>query len=111
MTRFDYARNSYCNEFISFPPSTSYRASRRFFHGPNHCSYGFGLWENSFVLRCFGYGPHPHRGERLPRRNGFSAGGSYTCFEPKHLDGPHFLRRGSCPTGSNCVVQKTIKTS
>jgi hypothetical protein len=25
---------------------------------------------------------------------------SYTCFEPRHLDGPHFPRRCSRPTGS-----------
>jgi hypothetical protein len=38
----DYARNSYRNEFIDFPPRTSSRASSHFFHGPNHRSYGFG---------------------------------------------------------------------
>jgi hypothetical protein len=40
--RFDYARNLYRDEFIDFPPCTSSRASSRFFHGPNHHSYGFG---------------------------------------------------------------------
>jgi hypothetical protein len=48
--RFDYARNSYHNEFIDFPPcSYSHALPRtpsltvsRFFHRPNHCSYGFG---------------------------------------------------------------------
>jgi hypothetical protein len=29
---------------------------------------------------------------------------SYTCFEPRHLDGPHFLRRCSRPTGSKGEV-------
>jgi hypothetical protein len=39
--RFDYARNSYRNEFIDFPPCSSSRAPSHFFHGPNHYSYGF----------------------------------------------------------------------
>jgi hypothetical protein len=39
---FDYARNSYHNEFVDFSPHTSSCASSHFFHGPNHCSYGFG---------------------------------------------------------------------
>jgi hypothetical protein len=43
---FDYARNSYRDEFSDFPPRTSpctsSRALSRFSHGPNHCSYGFG---------------------------------------------------------------------
>jgi hypothetical protein len=38
-------------------------------------------------------------------------GGSYTHFEPRHLDGSHFPRRGSCPTGSKGEVQKIVKTS
>jgi hypothetical protein len=38
----DYARNSCCNEFIDFLPRTYSRASSRFFHGPNHHSYGCG---------------------------------------------------------------------
>jgi hypothetical protein len=41
-TRFDYARNSYHDEFINFSPHTSSHASPRFFHGPKHRSYGFG---------------------------------------------------------------------
>jgi hypothetical protein len=45
----DYARSSYCNEFIDFPLRPYNRAPSRFFHGPNHRSYGFGSWENSFV--------------------------------------------------------------
>jgi hypothetical protein len=39
---FDYTRNSYSDEFIDFSFRTSSRASPRFFHVPNHCSYGFG---------------------------------------------------------------------
>jgi hypothetical protein len=39
--RFDYARNSYRDEFIDFPPRSYSRAPSRFFHGPNHRSYGF----------------------------------------------------------------------
>jgi hypothetical protein len=37
-SRFDYARNSYHNEFFDFPPCDL----SHFFHGPNHRSYGFG---------------------------------------------------------------------
>jgi hypothetical protein len=37
------------------------------------------------VLRCFGYGPHPHRGDCFSRRPSFSAGGSHTHFELRHL--------------------------
>jgi hypothetical protein len=39
---FDYARNSYCNEFIDFLPHSYSHALSSFFHGPNHLSYGFG---------------------------------------------------------------------
>jgi hypothetical protein len=63
---FDYARNSYRNEFIDFPSHTSSRASSHFFHGPNHCSYGFGSQENSFMPGRFGHGPRSHRGDRPP---------------------------------------------
>jgi hypothetical protein len=63
------------------------------------------------VARSFDYGPHPHRGDRFPRRHDFSAGGSYTHFEPRHLDDPHFPHRDSCPTGSNGEVHKIVKTS
>jgi hypothetical protein len=38
----DYARNSYHNEFIDFPPHFSSRALSCFSHRPNHRSYGFG---------------------------------------------------------------------
>jgi hypothetical protein len=61
--------------------------------------------------RRFGHGPHPQCDDRFPRRHGFFAGESYTCFEPRHLDGPCFHRRGSLPTGSKHEVQKTVKTS
>jgi hypothetical protein len=50
-------------------------------------------------------------GDRFPRRSGFRTGGSYTHFEPRHLDGPHFPRHGLDPTGSNGEVLKTVKTS
>jgi hypothetical protein len=86
-------------------------ALSRFSHGPNHRSYGFGSRENNFVSRRFGYDPRPHRGDRTPRRHGFPAGGSFTHFEPRHLDGLHFPRHGSRPTGSKGEVQKTVKTS
>jgi hypothetical protein len=108
---FDYTRNSYCDEFIDFSPRTSSRASPHFFYGPNHRSYGFGSQENSFVPRHFGYGPCSHHGDRPLSRHGFPAGGSYTCFEPRHLDGQCFPCHGSHPTHSNGEVQKTVKTS
>jgi hypothetical protein len=38
---FDYARNSYRDEFTDFPPRSYSHAPSRFFHGPNHRSYGF----------------------------------------------------------------------
>jgi hypothetical protein len=116
---FDYARNSYCGEFFDFlPRSYSHASPRTSFHvvshfslEPNHHSYGFGSQENNFVPRRFGYGSRPHRGDRFPCRPDFSAGGSHTHFEPRHLDGPHFSHRGSCPTGSNGEEQRTMKTS
>jgi hypothetical protein len=57
--RFDYARNSYRDEFIDFPPRSYSRALPRtyscalhhFSHGPNHRSYGFG-GHLSFDLLC-----------------------------------------------------------
>jgi hypothetical protein len=84
-----------------FPPRTSSRASPHFFHGSNHHSYGFGSRENDFVPRCFGYGPHPHCGDRPLRRHDFPTAGSYTRFESGHLDDPRFTHHGSCPTRSN----------
>jgi hypothetical protein len=76
---FDYARNSYRDEFSDFLPRSHSRASPRtsshalsqFSHGPNHHSYGFGSRENSFVPRCFGCGPRPHRGDHFSCRSGF----------------------------------------
>jgi hypothetical protein len=63
------------------------------------------------VPRCFGYGPRPHHGDCFSCRPGFPAGGSYTHFEPRHLDGPHFPRHGLCPTWPSSKVQRTMKTS
>jgi hypothetical protein len=114
--RVEYARDSYHDEFIDVPPQSysripprSYsRASSRTFtralphtsscalpqfaHGPNHRSYGFGPREN-----CF--------------EPGFFAGGSFTHFESRHLDGPRFPRHGSHPTRPSGEVQRTVKTS
>jgi hypothetical protein len=117
--RFEYARNSYHDEFFDFPPHSYSRASSRtssrafpqFSYGPNHRSYGFGSRDNHFEPRHFCYGPRPHRGDRFLRRPGFPAGGFHTPFEPRHLDGPHFPRYSSHPTRSNGDVQKIVKTS
>jgi hypothetical protein len=125
--RVEYDKNSYCGEFFDVPPqsysrvpphSYSYaspRISSRAFpqlpHGANHRSYCFGPRENRFEHRRFTYGPRPHRGDRFPRRPGFPTGGSFTHFEPRHLDGPRFLRRGSRPTRPSGEVQRTVKTS
>jgi hypothetical protein len=117
--RFDYVRNSYHDEFSDFLPCSyshalprsSSHALSHFSHGPNHRSYGFGSRENNFVARRFGYNPRPHHGDCFSCRPGLSAGGSYTHFEPRHLDGQRFPRRGSHPTGSNGEVIKTVKTS
>jgi hypothetical protein len=110
----EYARNSYHDEFINFlprsyshvpphfyssaSPRTSSYAFTQFSYGPNHCSYVFGSRENRFEPRHFGYGPRPHRSDRFPLRPGFPAGGSYTHFELRHLDGLHFSRHDSRPT-------------
>jgi hypothetical protein len=61
--------------------------------------------------RCFGYSPHPHRGDRFPCRPGFPAGVSHIHLEPRHLDGPCFPCHGSHPIGSKGEVQKSVKTS
>jgi hypothetical protein len=122
----DYARNSYRDDFIDLPPRsyshipphsysrasphTFLRALSHFSHGPNHRSYGFGSRENRFEPRRFGYDPRPHRGDHFPRRTDFPAGGSYTHLEPRHLDDPRFLHRGSCPTRQSGEVQRTVKT-
>jgi hypothetical protein len=110
----EYARNSYCDEFIDFLPRsyshvphcfysralphTSARAFPQYSYGHNHRSYGFGSRENRLEPRRFGYGSHPHRGDRFPHRPGFPARVSYTHFEPRHLDGPRYPHRGSHPT-------------
>jgi hypothetical protein len=59
----------------------------------------------------FGYDLCPHRGDRFLRRPGFPIGGFDTRFEPRHLDGLRFSRRGSHPAHSNGDVQKIVKTS
>jgi hypothetical protein len=115
------------DEFIDFPPHsyshvpprfysrTSPRTSSRVFpqfsYGLNHSSYGFGSQENRFEPRRFDCDSRPHRGDHLPRRSGFSTEGSYTYFEPRHLYGLHFPRRGSRPTRPSGEVQRTVKTS
>jgi hypothetical protein len=130
----EYARDSYCDEFINFLPRSyshvlprfysraspctfsralprTSSASPQFAHGPNHRSYGFGPRENRFEPIRFGYGPRPCHGDRFPRRPDFPAGGSFTHFEPRHLDGLRFPRRGSRPTRPSGEVQRTVKTS
>jgi hypothetical protein len=123
----EYARNSYRDEFIDFlprsyshvpprfysraSPHTSLRALPQFSYGPNHRSYGFGPRENRFEPRHFGYGPRSRHDDHFPRRSGFPARGSYTHFEPRHLDGPRFPHRGSRPTRPSGEMQRTVKTS
>jgi hypothetical protein len=133
--RVEYARDSYHDEFIDFPPRSYSHVSPRFYsrasprtfsralprtishalpqfaHGPNHRSYDFGPRENRFEPRRFGYGPRPHHGDRFPRRPGFPTGGSFPHFEPRHLDGPRFPHHGSRPTRPSSEVQRTVKTS
>jgi hypothetical protein len=125
--RVEYARDSYRDEFLDFPPRsyshvpprfyscasphTFSRALPQFAHGPNHRSYGFGPRENYFESRRFGYDPRSRRDDRFPCRPGFPAGEFFPHFESRHLDGPHFPCRGSCPTRPSGEVQRTIKTS
>jgi hypothetical protein len=133
--RAEYARDSYHDEFIDFPPCsysrimprtysrasprtfshalshTSSCASPQFAQGPNHRSYGFGPRENRFVPRYFGYGPHPHRGDCFPCRPGFPVGGAHTHFEPRHLDDPYFPHRGLRSTWPNGELERIVKTS
>jgi hypothetical protein len=89
--RVGYARNSYRDEFIDFPPHsyshvpprlyshalphTPSRVVSRFSYVSNHRSYGFGLRENRFKPRRFGYGPRPHHGDRFLRRPDFPTEG------------------------------------
>jgi hypothetical protein len=116
---FNYARNSYRDEFCDFPPRSFSRASphtsshalTHFSHGPNHGLYGFGSRENNFVSRHFGYDPRPHRVDCFPCRLSFPVAGSRTHFETRHLNGIHFPRHGSHPTRPNSEVQRTVKTS
>jgi hypothetical protein len=131
----EYARDSYRDKFMNFSPRSYSHAPPRFYshasphtfshalprtssialpqfaHGPNYRSYGFGPRENRFERRRFGYSPRPHHGDRFPRRPGFLAGGSFLHFEPRHLDGPRFPRRGSRSTRPSGKVQRTVKTS
>jgi hypothetical protein len=123
----EYARDSYRDEFIDFPPRsyshvppcfysrasprTFSRALVQFAHGPNHRSYGFGPRENRFEPKRLGYGPRSHHGDRFLRRPGFSIGGFFPHFELRHLDGPRFPHRGSRPTRPSGEVQRTVKTS
>jgi hypothetical protein len=123
---FEYARNSYHDEFLDLPPrsyshvpphSYSHASPRTFSHafpqfsyGPNHRSYGFGSRENRFEPRRFGYDPRPHRGDHFSRRHGLLAGGSFPHFEPRHLDGPRFPHRGLCPTRPNGELKRIVKT-
>jgi hypothetical protein len=122
----EYARDSYRDEFIDFPPRsyshvpprfysrasprTSSRALPQFAHGPNHRSYGFDPQENHFEPKRFGYGPRPRRGDRFLRRPGFSAGGPLPYHLLRHLDGPRFPHHGSRPTWPSGEVQRTVKT-
>jgi hypothetical protein len=92
-------------------PRTSSSASPQLAHAPNHRSYGFGARENRLEPRRFGYDPRPRRGDRFPRRPGVPVGESFPHFELRHLDGPHFPRRGSHPTRPSGEVQRTVKTS
>jgi hypothetical protein len=125
--RVEYARDSYRDEFIDFPPRsyshvpprfysrasphTFSRALPQFAHGSNHRSYGLGSQENRFVPRHFGYDPHPHRGDRFPHRPGFPAGGVHTHFESRHLDGPRLPHHCSHPTQPNGELERIVKTS
>jgi hypothetical protein len=116
---FEYARNSYRDEFFNFLPRsysralshTSSRAFPQYSYGPNNRSYGFGLRENHFEHRTFGYDPCSHRGDFFPCRLGFPAEGFHTHFEPRHLDSSCFPYHRSCPSRSNGDVQKIVKTS
>jgi hypothetical protein len=115
---FDYARNSYRDEFIDFSPRSyshvlprfysraSSRAFPRFSYGPNHRSYGSGPRENRLEPRRFGYGSCPHRGDRFPCMPDFPAGGYYIHFELRHLDCPSFPHRGSRLTRPSGEMQR-----
>jgi hypothetical protein len=106
----DYARNSYHDEFIDFPPHFSSHAPSHFSHRPNHHSYGFGSRQSGLVPGRFDVDPHYHRDVHPPCRHGFSARGVHSHFEPSHFDGPRFRRHGSRLTRSNGEVQRIVKT-
>jgi hypothetical protein len=124
---FEHARNSYHDDFFDLllrsysrvlprlysraSPHTFSCALSHFSDGPSHGSYDFGSQENRFEPRRYGYSPHPHRGDRFPRRPGFPTGWSYTHFEPRQLDSLRFPHCGSCPTQPSGEVQRTVKTS
>jgi hypothetical protein len=63
------------------------------------------------VPRRFGYGPCPHRGDRVSRRPGFPTGGAHTHFKSRHLNNPRFPHRASCPTRPNGELERIVKTS
>jgi hypothetical protein len=131
----EYTRDSYRDEFLDLPPRShscvpsrcySCASSRTFSYalphifpcalpqfalGSNHHSYGFGPRENRFEPRRFGYGSHPHHGDRFPRRPGFLVRGSFTHLELRHLDGPRFPHRGSRSTRSNGELEGIVKIS
>jgi hypothetical protein len=109
--RVDYARNSYHNEFIDFPPHFSSYALPHFSHGPNHHSYGFDSLEIGFVPGRFRVDPHSHCGVHPTRRHGFPVRGVYSHFESSRFDGPPFPYRGSHPTHLDGEVQRIVKTS
>jgi hypothetical protein len=70
-----------------------------------------GCHKNRFVPRRFRYNPRPDHGDRFSRMSGVPTGGSYTHFEPRHLDDLCFLRRGSRPIRPNGEVKRIMKTS
>jgi hypothetical protein len=84
----NYARNSYHDEIIDFPPHISSHTSSRYSHGHNHHSYGFLSRESILVPRSFGVDPHSHRGVRPPRRHDFLTRGVYSHLESSRFDSP-----------------------
>jgi hypothetical protein len=101
--RVEYARNSYHDEFIDLSPHSYSHVLPRFYsHAPPHTF--------SCVFTQFGYGPRPCHGDHFPHRPNFSAGGPYTDFELRHLDGPRFLHHGSRPTQPSGEMQRIVKT-
>jgi hypothetical protein len=109
--RGHYARNSYHDEFIDFPPHFSSGAPSHFSHGPNHRSYSFGSRESGLVPRRFYVDPCSHCGVHPLHRHGFPARGVYSHFELSPFDGSRFPCRGSRPTHSNDEVQRIVRTS